>query len=156
MENSGQTLYLAGARGRAYLSAAKKSLWPCMCGYLLPLGTPRRLRLLHLPPPPPKSAEIPTSRDVDPRATVLWPIAKPRARFSRHEFGRDERAPPHFSLFLLSSLARYQPGRRCTRATLSPGSRVSRDKRRRIKVSRIGASAASMINRKMIDLGEVR
>ena len=121
-----------------------------MCGYLLPLGTPRRLRLLHLPPPPPpKSAEIqrrgPSSDCALAHRQTSCPVftaSFAEAREHRHSFLYLSLPLYRFSSVLLSSLARYQQGVRAPR--LPPGSRVSRDKRRRI-----GASAmAWMINPK--------
>ena len=128
----GKRLYLARARGRAYLSAAKKSLWPCMCEYLLPLGTPRRLRLLHLPPPLPppplKSAEIqaagrgPSSDCALAHRQTSCPVftgSLAEAREHRHSFLYFSLSLSlslsislfRFSSFFLFSLARYQPCR---------------------------------------------
>lgn len=71
-EDGGQALYLTRARGRAYSPRRRKALWPCMCGYLLPLGTPRRLRRLRLPSPtPPKSVEMQATGPCTPERLCL-------------------------------------------------------------------------------------
>lgn len=88
-----------------------------MCGYLLPLGTPRRLRLLHLPPPPPpppppKSAEIqaagrgPSSDCALAHRQISCPVftgSLAEAREHRHSFSIFP-PPPFFPSFSTCSL----------------------------------------------------
>lgn len=68
------------------ISRRRKASRACMCGYLLPLGTPWRLSASSTP----EISRNPSHRDVDPRAAVPWPPAKPRARFSRRVSTRGE------------------------------------------------------------------
>lgn len=114
-EDSGRGFIFSSSTwpGLHLLSSAREMSRVRVCGYLLPLGTPRRLLLLllllHLPPPPPKSAEIQaTSGTRTLERLPLWTIAKPRARFSR-QLRRGGSLSSSLSLCVPFSLARYQP-----------------------------------------------
>lgn len=114
-----------------HISAAKKSFWPCMCGYLLPLGTPRDA---EAPPPPSKSAEIQAAGPGPSSDSALAPRQTSSPVFTASFAQATQRRHSPLSLFLL---ARYQPCQVYMRYFNPPGPGSET-----IKVSRVRLSTA--------------